>query len=182
MKKQIKTESHIESGTKVDDGIHILKTATCPNLANKAKLTYQVGRSPEGRVHVRVVKNSSSGCFSDDWFGLDALWREMEKNSPDGGPVTSADGMRLFVGRSENTRGFVFAALKAEGFVVTSRQKRRCYDRVDAATYEAKCRALIEGKSARAEKAEKAKGAGPKPADGEPPKRAAKAPRRQRPS
>jgi len=174
MKKQIKTESHTEDDTNADVGIQILKTATCPNLANKAKLVYQIGRSPEGRVHVRIVKNSSSGCFSDDWFDLDALWREMEKSSPDGGPVTSADGMRLFVGRSQNTAGFIFAALKAEGFVIPSRQKRRCYDRVDAATYEGKCRALLEGKTT----ADKTKKTRRKPADSAPSKSAAKTHRR----
>ena len=156
------------------DVVH-LKTGSCPSLSGKSKLKYAVGRSPEGRLMVRVVENSSTGCFSDEWFDLDALWQEMAKSSPDGGPVTSGDTARSFAGRSQNTSGFVFAALKAEGFVVTSRQRRRCYDRVDAAAYEARCGALLEGKVAREAKAKKA---GRKPADGKPSRRAAKAPRK----
>ena len=179
MKKQIKTESdtNAKNDTNAGDGIEILKSATCPNLAGKAKLVYQIGRSPKGRVQVRIVKNSSSGCFSDDWFDLDALWQEMAKNSPGDGPVTSGDVMKCFAGRSQNTCGFVFAALKAEEFVITSRQRRRAYDRVDTATYEAKSKALLEGKAAKTGTAKKAVS---KTADGQTTKRTAKAPRKQK--
>ena len=181
MKNQPKTK--IDTGAtderKGDAGIVHLKSGTCPSLSGKSKLRYAVGRSPEGRLHVRVVENSSTGCFSDDWFDLDALWQELAKSSPDGGPVTSGDVAKSFAGRSQNTAGFVFAAMRAEGLVVPSRQKRRCYDRVDAAAYEAKCRALLEGKVAKEAKAKKAKR---KTADAGAPKRAARAPRKRKSS
>ena len=49
------------------DVVH-LKTGSCPSLSGKSKLKYAVGRSPEGRLQLRVVENSSTGCFGDDWF------------------------------------------------------------------------------------------------------------------
>jgi len=177
MKNQPKTkiDTGATSEAKGDAGVVHLKTGSCPSLSGKSKLKYAVGRSAEGRLMVRVVENSSTGCFSEEWFDVDALWRELDTSSPDGGPVTSGDMARSFAGRSQNTAGFAFAAMKAEGFVVPSRQKRRCYDRVDGATYDAKCAALLEGKVAREAKAKKA---GRKPADGKPSRRAAKAPRK----
>ena len=177
MKKQAKAESdtNTKGDPNTDGGIEVLKTATCPSLSGRSKLVYQFGRSPDGRLRVRIVKNSSTGCFSEEWFDVGALWRELDASSPGGGPVTSGDVAKAFSGRSQNTAGFVFAAMKAEGLVAPSRQRRRCYDRVDGATYDAKCGALLEGKVAREAKAKKA---GRKPADGKPSRRAAKAPRK----
>jgi len=181
MKNQPKTkiDTGATSEAKGDAGVVHLKTGSCPSLSGKSKLKYAVGRSAEGRLMVRVVENSSTGCFSEEWFDVDALWRELDTSSPDGGPVTSGDMARSFAGRSQNTAGFAFAALKQEGLVVPSRQKRRCYDRVDAAAYEAKCRALLEGKVAREARAKKTGG---RPAEDGTPKRAARAPRRRKSS
>ena len=179
MKKQIKAESDTKNDTNSDDGIHILRTATCPNLAGKAKLTYQIGRSSDGTLRIRIVGNSGSGSFSDEWCQLASMWEELAKNSPNEGPVTSGDIARLWVGSSTNSAGFQFAVLKAEGFVVASRQKRRCYDRVDAAAYEAKCRSLLDGKVAKEARAKKTGG---KPADDGRPRRAARAPRKRKSS
>ena len=125
--------------------MRILKTATCSSLSGKSKLSYQIGTTDDGQVNVRVTDNSSSGCFNDEWVSLRRIVGSFDRNSPGNTPVTSGAIIGLFEGKSQNTPGFVFAALKAEGFVQASAHKKGRYDRLDAAAHAKQVKSLLAG-------------------------------------
>lgn len=126
--------------------VRILKTATCPSLSGKSKLTYQVGHDDKAGIQFRITENSAAGAFNQDWFPLKAIEAALDKTAK-GEPVTAANFMSLFRGMSTNTQFFVFAVLKHEGLVVPSKTKKRSYDRVDSADFLTAMRPLIEGKT-----------------------------------
>lgn len=126
--------------------VRILKTATCPSLSGKSKLTYQVGHDDKAGIQFRVTENSAAGAFNQDWFPLKAIEAALDKTAK-GEPVTAANFMSLFRGMSTNTQFFVFAVLKHEGLVVPSKTNKRSYDRVDSADFRAAMQSLIEGKT-----------------------------------
>jgi len=130
--------------------VRVLKTATCPSLSGKSKLTYQVGHDDKAGIQFRVTENSAAGAFNQDWFPLKAIEAALDK-APKGEPVTAANFMSLFRNMSTNTQFFVFAVLKHEGLVVKT--NTRSYDRVDSADFRAALQPLIEGQSV--EKAKK---------------------------
>lgn len=127
-----------------DLSIRILKTATCPSLSGKSKLTYQIGYDEKAGIQFQITANSAAGAFNQDWFPLKAIEAALDK-APKGEPVTAASFMSLFRNMSTNTPFFIFAALEHEGLVVKSTAKKRCYDRVDSADFRAAMKALIEG-------------------------------------
>jgi hypothetical protein len=49
----------------------------------------------------------------------------------------------LFSGRSQNSPGFLLAAVKAEGLVQASTKKRRCYERADDSVFLAEVQAWM---------------------------------------
>jgi hypothetical protein len=88
----------------------VLKTATCPTLSGKSKLTYQIGISPDSVVHLRIAKNSGGGFFSDEWLSIDSIIETLKKR-PEGSPVLSHFLTPLLKGKSVNTSAFILAAL-----------------------------------------------------------------------
>ena len=123
----------------------ILKSATCPSLSGKSKLTYEIGYTEKSGIQFRVTANSAAGAFNQDWFALKSIEAALDK-APKGEPVTAVNLMFLFRNMSTNTPFFIFAALRHEGLVVPSKTKKRCYDRVDTADFLAELQPLIEGK------------------------------------
>ena len=130
---------------KTETSVRILKTATCPSLSGKSKLTYQIGYDDKVGIQFQITANSAAGAFNQDWFSLKAIEAALDK-VPRGEPVTAASFMSLFRNMSTNTPFFIFAALEHEGLVVTSKTKKRCYDRVDSADFRAAMQTLIEGR------------------------------------
>lgn len=122
------------------DNIRVLKTATCPSLSGKSKLTYHVGWDSE--IQLRVHANSAKGFFSREWVSLRNVSQALGK-IPKDQAITSASFSSLFQGRSVNTPGFLLAALKSEGLVRPSKDKRRCYELCDATDFIAEVQALM---------------------------------------
>ena len=123
--------------------IRILKTGTCPSLSGKSKLTYHIGCVGKSDVQFRIHANSSTGFFSDEWIALSAIQPILDKQ-PTGEPFPSFVLLKLFRGKSINTAGFLFAALKQEGLVKTSEENKRCYERMDPKAFMHSVKALIE--------------------------------------
>ena len=71
-----------------DTPMKVLKTATCPTLSGKSRLTYQIGINPDSIVHLRISKNDGGGFFSDEWIALDDIL-DILKKRPEGSPVLS---------------------------------------------------------------------------------------------
>lgn len=122
-----------------------MKTAVCPSLSGKSKLTYEVGLSDKKELQIRVTSNTGGGCFNQDWVKLTAVEAAFGK-VPAGEPITSDTLRSMFRATSQNQSGFTFAVLKHVGYVVPSETKKRCYDRVDPTAFREEMAALIEGR------------------------------------
>jgi hypothetical protein len=127
----------------------VVKRGTCPTLNQKGELTYTIGVDGRGEVHLRVVENSGSGSFNDDWVRFKDIQAALDK-APKGSPVTSYLLNPLFRGVSQNTVGFIWAVLVKEGVVVPSATAKRRYDRVEPTAFLAHVRDLMEGRTANA--------------------------------
>ena len=132
------------------EDIRILKTAVCPSLSGKSKLTYQIRQTPKLDIEFRIQKNSASGFFSDEWVSLKRVLEAFTKCPV--GEITFYTLDPLIRGKSSNTPGFLLAALKEEGLVVPSTVKRRCYESVDPAKFFNKVKALIDAPVKKAKK------------------------------
>lgn len=110
----------------------IIKIATCPTCSGKATLTYHFGSSDDKQVYIRIVANSGGGLFSDEWVKLADIQATL-----DGAPlpVTSFPLIKLFIGKSVNTPGFLLAVLKHEGLVKLLEGKIRGYEKLDPAPF-----------------------------------------------
>lgn len=125
------------------DTMRVLKTATCPSLSGKSKLTYQLGCKFDGQIQLQVQNNTGKGYFSKEWVALNSISVLLGK-IPVGKPITSASFKSLFRGKSVNTAGFLTAVLKHEGLIRPMKDKRRCYELLDAADFIAEVNALME--------------------------------------
>ncbi len=125
--------------------IRILKRGTCPSLTGKSKLGYQIGVDTKGEVQLRVCANSGGGMFSDEFVSLNAI-QELFAKVPADKPITSFLLFSLYKGKSANTPGFLFAALKQEGMVQAGKDKKRGYERGDPKKFMAEVKALMASK------------------------------------
>ena len=94
--------------------MRVLKIDTCPSLSGRSELTYHIGCNADGDIQFRVVANTSAGQFNDDWVALSLIQSMLSATKP----VTSSALRRVFMHRSCNSPGFLFAALKAESLVL----------------------------------------------------------------
>lgn len=135
----------VKSVTPTDaaSGIRVLKTGTCPSLSGKSKLTYQIGCEGKSDIQFRISANSAAGYFNDDWLSLSDIQEVLDK-VPSDKPITSFNLLPLFRGKSMNSPGFLFAALKQEGLVQTSKEKQRCYERGDLKGFMASVKTLAD--------------------------------------
>ena len=136
------TPSNPEAASNTATAMRILKTGVCPSLSGKSKLTYQIGCKGSSNIHFRISANSNPGFFNDDWVSLADIQETLDK-APRGEPITSFTLLPLFRRQSINTPCFIFAALKSEGIVQASKEKQRCYERVDLKEFMAGVKALI---------------------------------------
>jgi hypothetical protein len=115
--------------------VRILKIATCPSLSDRSTLTYHIGCQGESANNIeilfRLYSNSSPGFFNKEWVSSNAIQKMFEKYTPTT-PITSSSLNGIFQGKSVNTSGFLLAILKAEGLIVTMKDKRRYYQRVES--------------------------------------------------
>jgi hypothetical protein len=114
------------------DDVRVLKTSTCPSLAGKTALTYEIGANAASEIFARVTKSSGTGTFSKDWIALGRVHAVLEKNGAK--PLTLATLGPLFRGLSANTAGFLLGVLKHEGLVRAADQAR-AYERTDGRAF-----------------------------------------------
>lgn len=132
--------------------IRILKVGTCPSLSGKSNLTYHIGHviAEEGaetdgcNIMFRIHFNSAPGYFSNEWISMASI-QQVFDSIPAGLPMTSFTLFSIFKGRSQNTPGFLLAALQHEGFVKHMQDKPRCYECLPDTGFMAEMRKLIDG-------------------------------------
>lgn len=110
----------------------IIKIGTCPTCSGKATLTYHFGCNEDKQVYIRIVANSGGGLFSDEWIKLADIQAALDGAAF---PVTSFPLIKLFIGKSVNTPGFLLAVLKQEGLVKLLEGKIRGYEKLDPAPF-----------------------------------------------
>lgn len=93
--------------------MRILKVENCPSLSGKSTLTYQIGCTPEAEIQFRIITNTGTGFFSNEWVSLEAMLQSFAGKPS----FTSAVLYPLFRGKSVNTHGFMLAVLRHEGLV-----------------------------------------------------------------
>ncbi|MGJ0484805.1 MAG: hypothetical protein ACR65R_09755 [Methylomicrobium sp.] len=123
--------------------IRILKIASCPSITKKSTLTYQIGCTPEGAIHLRVYANSAAGFFSQEWVPWQAI---DEALSQGGGEFTSLVLQPMFRGKSMNNPAFLLAVLLSEGLVGPAPGKQRCHQKLNPDRFLAEIKALIDSK------------------------------------
>lgn len=127
-----------------EPSIRILKVGTCPSLSGKSKLTYHIGCNAESEIQFRVYANSGAGFFSPEWIAMNSI-QKVSNTIPADKPVTSFLLLNpIYIGRSQNSPGFMLAVLKQEGLVVPADGDERVYMRTDGVEFFAEVNALIE--------------------------------------
>lgn len=108
----------------VGSSIKVISTKSCSSLSGKCTITYKLGRSEQGDLHIRLHENSGGGFFNDDWYPatviVDALLAVGKVES-----VTSRVIAPLFRGRSANTPAFLTAVLRNEGALLPYKRTSR---------------------------------------------------------
>lgn len=144
--KPVKPQAPVAS-TNPEPAVRILKTATCPSLSGRSKLSYQIVSVANGtgksEIQLRVCANTGSGFFSDEPVPLNDIQQAIDK-VPSGKPLTSFSLSQVYPGKSANSPGFLFAALVHEGLVHASKEKARCYERGDLKGFMAGIKALTD--------------------------------------
>ena len=74
--------------------VRVLRTATCPSLSGKSKLTYELGFDDKAGVQLRIAKNSGKGMFSAAWVPWERVGALLEGHGDK--PVTSHSLWPLF--------------------------------------------------------------------------------------
>lgn len=124
----------------------IVRRATCPTLNQKGELAYEIGVDSRGGVQLRVVENSGTGSFSDEWIGFRNIQAAFDR-APKSEPVSAYMLYPLWRGRSSNCCYFCTAVLKSEGLLLPSEKRKERYDRVDPSAWLAEITGLAEGRA-----------------------------------
>ena len=134
--------------------VRIIKVGTCLSLSGKSNLSYHIGHAiadtevsatvaAADSIMFRVNTNSSSGFFSREWVAMSKIQQELDK-VPSGHGITSFTLFPIFTGRSQNSPGFLLAALLNEGLVTHLPEKKRSYGRLPDAGFIAEMVKLID--------------------------------------
>lgn len=124
----------------------VVRRGTCATLNQKGELAYEIGMDSRGGVHVRVVENSGTGSFSDEWVGFRNIQAAFDR-APKSEPVSAYMLYPLFRGMSSNCCYFCTAVLKSEGLLQPSEKRKKRFDRVDPAAWLAEITGLAEGRT-----------------------------------
>ena len=133
--------------------VRIIKVGTCLSLSGKSNLTYHVGHviaedgaesaTAADSIMIRIHSNSSAGFHSNEFVSLASIAQELDK-VPSGHGITSFTLFPIFKGRSQNSPGFLLAALLNEGLVTHLPEKKRSYGRLPDAGFIAEMVKLID--------------------------------------
>lgn len=121
------TATDTEPNAEPTPDIRILKTATCPSLSGKSKLTYNIGCNPAGEIHFQVCGNTGGGYWNDDWVAQSSIQAVLDR-LPKGAPITSATFRPAYPQKSTNSPGFLAAVLREIRVLQPSKGKPRCYE------------------------------------------------------
>ena len=117
-------------GVSTETEVRVLKSATCPSVTGKSKLSYEIGLKDDADPVIRITRNSGGGFFSDEWLPLASIQKVLAGRAAEKG-LTSNAFRGTYLGKSVNTAGFLVAVLKAEGVIQPREDKARLYEVAD---------------------------------------------------
>tara|TARA_R110002072_G_scaffold3149_7_gene23523 strand:+ start:12989 stop:13489 length:501 start_codon:yes stop_codon:yes gene_type:complete len=132
---------------KQTEEIRILKTETCNTLSASAKITYNIGCTPDSKIYFRITNNTGGGFYSNEWVAWDAIQQTL-KQCPKDVPITSLFLYPLFKGKSVNTPSFLLAALKHLKLVQPLKDKKRNHELLDFKPFNDEMKAMTSSKVA----------------------------------
>ena len=97
-------------GTPMSKSVTPIQSFKCPSLSGKSQLGYQIGKSTDNKLHVRVTSNDGNGKLSKGWIAWDDIKKAL-KSYPKDKPITSYLLSQLYPSSSANCAGFLFACL-----------------------------------------------------------------------
>lgn len=106
-------------------------TGECPSVSGRSTLSFEIGRDPDGSLHLRIVGNSGGGMFCDEWASGSAIDAIVQGSVA----LRSRSFDALHPGRSINTAGFVLASLRYLGLIRVHAQNTRLHEHVPTETF-----------------------------------------------
>lgn len=100
-----------------------IRTATCPTLKGTSTLTYQLGKTKEDKLMLRITKSTGSGHFSDEWVSSTMMELLLKPHTQ----IAAFHLRKVFSGKSANNTGFLAAVLLNEGVLEPHPERRRYY-------------------------------------------------------
>lgn len=113
-----------KQSTSDDLSVQILATSKCKTVSGKSELTYNIGIDEKSRLSVRINGNTGGGFWSREWVTFDSITNALEA-VPDDKAITSIHLFKVFVGKSQNSPGFLLASLLAERILEPLGKKRQ---------------------------------------------------------
>ena len=107
--------------------IRIIKTEKCPSLSGKTTLSYGIGINQQQEIFLRILSSSKGGVVNPQWVAMADVVGHLI-TMPE---FASLALSHFFKGRSANNAAFLLAVLAAEGVVIPSKIKERCFDLQD---------------------------------------------------
>ena len=117
VKKAVKTET-------VEPSVTILQSDRCDSISEKSQLTFNIALNNKGQAMIRIASNTGGGFWSKEYVPVNAIVNLIE-SVPEDKSITSVHFFKLFIGKSQNTPGFLLAVLLKEGLLEPLGKKRQ---------------------------------------------------------
>ncbi len=142
----------------MENEFRVLKSVECDSLSGMSRLTYEFGVRGDSEIVMRIVGNTGSGMFSDDWVSanevLNILRVPLYQES-----ISSVAFRPLYLGKSVNTPSFLMAALRNEEVIAVHPTLKRGYQVIAVSAFEERVQGLLGADAeVKPEKGQKPKG------------------------
>lgn len=107
-----------------DIEVTVIKEGSAPKVNPHAigELNYDLGKDSDNQIYLRITKNSSGGYFSKEWLGINAIKDTLKDYIGTDKAFSSSAFKPLFKNSSANNSGFLAAALRQEGILVSNKE------------------------------------------------------------
>jgi hypothetical protein len=98
-----------------------VRSGSASKLNGGGVIEYEVGREHQ-QLHIRITKNDSSGTFGKEWMAWSAVRPLLDEAKKTGQLVHSSLFRSVIASKSQNTPGFLAAALRKEGLLAATEE------------------------------------------------------------
>ncbi|PHS73524.1 MAG: hypothetical protein COB22_02190 [Cycloclasticus sp.] len=123
----------------------LIKASSYSALSGGSTLDCEIGSDAKKQVYTRITSNSVGGYFSTELIPMTDIERTLF-SQPDTSRLTSVALQSLFKGKSVNTPALIMAALRNEGFIKPIGELKRFHQCINAKSFKALIKKLINNK------------------------------------